>query len=335
MDKAEIREIANGVLNRKRTARTEAQYRKAWARLAGEHWRAYSERQDLRKATAYEYKAAWQFGMAEHALGQLREADRARREGDREREQDCRNEATAAAEAIKEEADYERRNRYTDKPGYQPTTRRRKASKRRSLRGLPDNWQGRVIDELSEPDQWAAITMMLTGCRPAELAKGIDLGVMEDGFEVAIEGAKTGQGYGQEWRDYALRGDYAATFAKMLRETGKESVAVQLSQEGADPVDAFRKRVKRAAVRAGLPDVSAYSFRHAFAAGLKTSGMSRADIAGAMGHAVDATQSQYGHALQGSKASGGLVIDAIETAQPVRPTYNPPTVPEPSAPSAP
>ena len=335
MDKGEIRELANRVLKKERTARTEAQYRKAWARLAGKHWREYAEEKDLRRATAYQYKAAWQYGLAEKAIHLLKEADRAGRGGDRERARACRAEATAAAQAIQEEADYERQNRYTDQMGYQPTTKKRKASKRRSLRGLPDGWQAQVIQELSEEDQWAALTMMLTGCRPAELAKGVDLAVMEDGLEVAIEGAKTGQGHGQEWRQYSLREGHAAMFAKRLKQQERTFVTVQLSSEGADPVDAFRKRVKRAAVRADLPEVSAYSFRHAFAAGLKASGLSRGDIAGAMGHAVDATQSQYGHALQGSKAGGGLVLEHIETAQPVRATANPPSPPEPAPVSEP
>lgn len=332
MNKSEIREIANSVLNRQRTARTEAQYRRAWARLAGRHWREYAQERDLRRATAYEYKASWQFGMAERAVEKLKEVDRAGREGDRERARACRAEATAAAEAIKEEADYERQNRYTDRTGYRPGTKKPKASKRRSLRGLPADWRGRVINELSEPDQLAAITMMLTGCRPAEIASGIDLEEVEGGLRVRIRGAKTGQGHGQEWRTYTLRTDSTDPFANRLIRPGATHRTVQLSPGDGDPVDAFRKRVKRAAVRAGLPDVSAYSFRHARAADLKASGMDRTDIAGALGHAVDATQSQYGHHRQGGKANGPL-LENIETAQPVRDTAAPSASPtEPGSP---
>ena len=88
-------------------------------------------------------------------------------------------------------------------------------------------------------------------------------------------------------------------------------------------METFRKRVKTAARRAGFPRVSAYSLRHAFASQRKAGGTGIEDLAATLGHSVDATQQQYGHARQG-QSGGGLSLQAVETAQPIKATAQAP-----------
>jgi hypothetical protein len=61
--------------------------------------------------------------------------------------------------------------------------------------------------------------------------------------------------------------------------------------------------------RAGLPPIAPYSFRHLFAADLKTDAVAKIVIAGALGHRSTATQKRYGTKKQGS--SDGITLVSV------------------------
>ena len=65
--------------------------------------------------------------------------------------------------------------------------------------------------------------------------------------------------------------------------------------------------------------VSAYLWRHQFAADLKRGGFDSGQIAMALGHASDVTQRHYGSALQ-SKGTGGVRISRVRAARDVAAT---------------
>lgn len=326
MDKGTIRDIAKSVTDRPRSEATEAQYRRAWAMLDGEHWADYAQRQGYARRSAYRLKAAWQYGAAHQALELLKEADRAAREGDKEAAREARGEAAELAAEIRDGADYERQNRLEDgrEAAYQGEHPRR--GKRGSLRGLPDGWQRDLVQACENRDKIPTWVMALSGARPAELARGVRVQAVEGGVRFRVEGAKTGQGYGQEWREFTVRGPESASLADWVHEHfGDDPILVGVPEHGEkDPLGAFQKRLSRTAQRTGMAGVSAYSLRHQVAASWKASGVALADMAGALGHSVDATQSMYGHPAQGR---GSVSLEDVETAQEVRHTAVP--APEP------
>lgn len=51
-------------------------------------------------------------------------------------------------------------------------------TKRQDMRGLPDDWRERLIERMPNYGP-ATLTAAVTGCRPAELASGVQLNMYE------------------------------------------------------------------------------------------------------------------------------------------------------------
>lgn len=314
MDKGMIRETARQVLDRPRSNSTLDQYRRALRTLGGQHWRDYAEARGLADRSGYRFKAAWQWGAAHRILSLLAESDRARKSGDREGKDWARERAEELAAQLEAEADYDRRNRRRPGSRAYRGTRPRKG-KRKSLRGLKAGWQRRIANPAERRDQEAILVMALAGVRSAELFHGVRMEVMDGGVRFTVRGAKTGQGYGQTWRRFTVKSPLAQRLRRSMERTGRTVDTVRIEAVGKDPVEAFRKRIKKAARRAGFPRISAYSFRHAVGADLKAGGTPIEQIAGVLGHSVDRTQQLYGHVRQGG---GTMQVEEVATAQPVR-----------------
>lgn len=353
MDKGEIRQLAKDILERepRRSAATLAQYEKDYRRMhsAGyDHWLAYAENRGLSKRSAYKYKAAWQYKTAQELMMALKQLDGLERQGGGEKAREARRSMAYLATLLRDQGDYEHEHRHREEhAALYEAPAKPKASKHQSLKGLEDDWIDRMQDAAStEGDRLAIWAMAVTGCRPAELFHGVEIATLNDGsVKVVIKGVKTGQGYGQPKRTFILGGDSVHHILADMKAFGRGHLHITLPglEEGTtsleEPaaykaIDRFRNRVKRAAKRAGLPDVSAYTFRHAFAARLKGSGTDTSSIAGAMGHCVDATQSQYGNWARSGR-SGGLTVSEVETTRPIKQTavVPPPLRPEPSDPA--
>lgn len=331
MDKAAIRNTAKAVLDRKRSEATIAQYRRVWRMLGGQHWLDYAEARNLSRRSAYRYKAAWQWGAAERCLDLLRQADRASRDGDKAAAKEARQEAERLAGHLQAEGDYDRQNRLREghQAAYQGTHPRK--GKRGTLKKLPDRWQMRIIEAAEERDRPAVLVMALSGVRPAEMAKGVHVEIVGDqAVRFSVEGAKTTQGYSQEWRQFTISGPEVERLVQAFREKGIEDANIGIDQSGKDPLANFRKRINLAAKKADMPDVSAYCMRHAAASELKASGASEEAIAAAMGHSATGTMQYYGHPQQ--SRGGGISLSDVEAAQEVRDTAQAPPGerPEPS-----
>lgn len=324
MDTSEIRQRARAVLDRPRSAETLRQYARDYRRLDGEHWYAYAYAHGYAKRSAYKLKAAYQHGTAEHILELLRDVDRARRAGDREQAATARQRATELAREL-DRADYERQNRFqVGDTAYTPPRPRKRGGKRQSVRSLPEDWHRRLIAATQERDRLPVMVLALTGARPVELEKGIQVECLGEDVRVTVEGAKTGQGHGQTWRRFRITGPVAAELARALRDANLETATVALPGEQPNRRDAFRKRLKTAAQHAGLgPRVSPYTLRHALASQLKAAGLPVEQAAAVLGHSVTQTQSLYGHRTHGGRG-GGHAIDAVECAQSIRDTATPP-----------
>ncbi len=211
-------------------------------------------------------------------------------------------------------------------PERDPTKERRaleqgRVSKRKTLRGLPDDWREKIHDRMyARGSRYASAALVVhhTGCRPAELEKGVMVRHEGDAITLTIYGAKQSEKNrsGQEWRviSYPAESDQGLElFAKVLRGGSAEMVVLPGQPQ------AFLKAYKWAASKSidGVKGrrISPYSARHQFAADMKRNGYSRTQIAEAMGHQSTKSQSQYGGAGQGG--GGGKSLSA-EASSPVR-----------------
>ena len=77
--------------------------------------------------------------------------------------------------------------------------RRPSHSKRRDLRGLPEDWRERLVARMPKYRS-AALTSAVARCRPKELKKGVQLAIVGRMLIATINGAKVTEKAGQPWR---------------------------------------------------------------------------------------------------------------------------------------
>lgn len=214
----------------------------------------------------------------------------------------------------------------------------RTRNKRKSLNGLPEDWQILVADQMAPEYSSATLLMALLGCRPVELGNGVEFNVTVAGhLKCIIHGGKHkedeqhGKGYKTRTITFDPEENLIANFLKhevLYREKSipnGNSVWVQLpgcvDKGNKDPefraaVKKFGNAIRQAAqVRCGFPKVSSLSFRHQLGSNIKGFlGEDRQKIALTMGHRSTRTQSRYGQAkyAQGGKGLGDVSTDKQE-----------------------
>lgn len=194
-----------------------------------------------------------------------------------------------------------------------PRKKQRETGKRKSLRGLPDGWRERIwaCAQRSKYRDALAVTM-LTGCRPAELVKGVEILVADDsGLDVEIQGAKLTRYSGQALRCLGYSRNAAPWrlyLQQLVASSGKPSLTISLLESQkkrfCDAVRTWSKKLwpRR---RNGL---SPYSFRHLFAGHTKKASRGEVvTVAEALGHRSTKTQRNYGTAKQAIDAGDAPV----------------------------
>lgn len=228
----------------------------------------------------------------------LRDLDRAKRGGDLDQAADAYNRIRTGLETLRRyppttgsrERDLERSSAYR---GPSRPLEERSNGKRSSLADLPTDWRDRVQAQVPNADRPAVAAMALTGCRPAEL-RGIKVRQEHERITFEISGAKVDDDRGIKIRTLTLdkpaleQSQVGRDLAAWLGSRECRTITYQGN------VEAFRERVARAANRAGLAQVSAYSYRHAEARELKKAGVDRENIAQRLGHRSERSQSVYG-----------------------------------------
>lgn len=175
--------------------------------------------------------------------------------------------------------------------------RKRRKSKRVALSGLPDDWREQICNYSRKSKYYSAfLVASLTGCRPAELCNGVVVSFRNDGSEKVltfkIKGAKLTESSGQEWREIIYRASNPEGLlanAITLVQLCDKTISIE------SPVN-FTVEIRRVAKEI-FPDhkksVTAYCFRHQFAADLKASG--DGDLVSlALGHRSSKTKKVYG-----------------------------------------
>ncbi|WP_339080617.1 hypothetical protein [Pseudomonas sp. TMP9] len=186
-------------------------------------------------------------------------------------------------------------------------------AKRRSLAGLPSNWRNQLLEAIASKHQLHCAIMVLTGARPEELGKPVELRALPDSsLEILIQGAKVSDNTdaGQAWRRLTLRGGIAEKLRQaVVSKGGQISVA---PKQGLG----LQKAIAAAAQKLGFQGVSAYSLRHAFAGDLKAQKADPDSISLALGHVSRASKSRYGSARNGH--AGRTTLLAVEADRALR-----------------
>lgn len=248
------------------------------------------------------HEAARLYGEARKA------ADEANRAGDHAGQVEAAKRARRAVEAFEGVSTAKK-----------PPTEAPKNTKRKTVPRAED-WQARLYEAATPAQKPAVAVLWAVGCRPAELEMGVDIRRGKNGLIlVEVPGAKVSEVSGQPRRVIGIKGDtpQGEALAALLDDQGRATIqrrAVRIRQDFQD----LREKT-------GLQNVSAYTFRHAFAADMKAkfgqSGPGAEKVAEAMGHRVTKSQKHYGNAKQSK--DGGKSVVAVKAVEPVKETRGP------------
>ncbi|WP_080407091.1 tyrosine-type recombinase/integrase [Burkholderia ubonensis] len=294
-DVRDARDFVRGFNSRDVSDSTATRY----ARVVAQMREAGQRPEDAACKNTFEFRRAAYVHVARTDLkGALRDLDKHRRTGDVARAAEAYNRVKDGLGALRQyppttgsrEADLMRSSAFRGPTHPNPE---RSNGKRGSLTNLPPDWRDAVQREARDHDRPALAALSLTGCRPAEV-RGIRVHQDDDSVTLTIRGAKVDRDRGVESRSITLDRDElngtqaGRDLAAWLGAREQRTIAYPGS------VEAFRERVSRAADRAGLSHVSAYTYRHAAARELKAARASRAEIADRLGHRSERSQSVYG-----------------------------------------
>lgn len=177
------------------------------------------------------------------------------------------------------------------------------ASKRKTL--PPASWQRIVFNAADAHQKPALAVLWATGCRPAEIEMGVDLERTTDGIIIRIPGAKVSETKGQPMRSVLI--DPGSEAGKALLDVMGAETSMTVQRTAKQVANDFTKHLKK---RAGMPQVSAYSFRHQAASDLKAGEADPVKVAEALGHASVHTQKHYGSKKRGGGASPIIAAEA-------------------------
>lgn len=204
--------------------------------------------------------------------------------------------------------------------------RAKRRSKRQALTGLPANWRTALCKRAAHGRYlFPLIVLALTGCRPSELVSGIHLWRSKDEatgqslIHFSIAGAKVKASQGQPIRtiSYNAKDSHplVAVIDGLLDAQPEPQVFAQISSAVNLTVEI--RRLARSLWPKHKQPITAYCFRHQFAADMKASGDDEATSRG-LGHISAETRRVYGTAGQASKGERVQPLRA-EAQRPVKP----------------
>ena len=194
-------------------------------------------------------------------------------------------------------------------------------SKRRGLGRLPADWRDQLLAVATSIELPPVLVLALTGCRPGELATGVQVETQGDQLLLTILGSKVSEKNGQPIRKILV--DPAHHWVKLLSVccAGQEAAITVRSPE-AKLNRMLTRLAQTAMVRSSALGstwnyrISAYSFRHQVAADLKALGAASSRIAEVLGHRSERTQTCYGQWNQGRAGGISPIIGVSATYLP-------------------
>lgn len=192
--------------------------------------------------------------------------------------------------------------------------KKQSASKKKTMKNADsiDDIFSRLKGNQSTYDRYAMFLSIcsVTGCRPSEVLKGIEINKGKGEISFKIAGAKVGENRGQSERKIHL---------DLTKYSNNEQMNYILSQLKSDNL--FYKADKKLynSLRQYLyiqhRDFSLYTLRHRVASDLKAVGVDDFTIAAFLGHRVTQSQEFYGYARSGS---GGVAVNGVECSDAIK-----------------
>ena len=189
--------------------------------------------------------------------------------------------------------------------------------KRRGLGTLPADWREQLLTKAAIDELPYLLVLILTGCRPSELALGIKVICRKQKLYLGLKGSKVTSFNGQPQRVLGI--DLSHRWGEQLANTLANGLVPVTLQMKAGLLAALVKRIVGRLQFVGEQKnyvISPYSFRHQLAADLKSQGEAPAWIAAVLGHRSERTQSSYGHWRQGRSGEGGPIQSVAVSHQP-------------------
>lgn len=198
--------------------------------------------------------------------------------------------------------------------GWEP--KRRRHGKKGSLLKLPKDWREQMADKVHGQFRIPAIVALLTGCRPAELEKGVLIERVGDHLYATIHGAKVTDKAGQKQRRFRIA-DHPVTSLLMdiMASSDEERDVMTVKVECGNSVTTHLRSVGKKLWPGRKETITVYTARHAMAADCKAAIHDGADpdlVSKVLGHVVDKTASYYGARFQ----SGGMSVAPTEVVVP-------------------
>lgn len=153
-----------------------------------------------------------------------------------------------------------------------------------------------------------AIVALLTGCRPAELEKGVLIERVGDHLYATIQGAKVTKKAGQKQRRFRIA-DHPVTnlLIDIMTKSDETRDAMTVKVECGNSVTTHMRSVGKKLWPGRKETITVYTAQHAMAADCKAVIHEGADpdlVSQVLGHVVDKTASYYGARFQ----SGGISV---------------------------
>lgn len=191
---------------------------------------------------------------------------------------------------------------------------RRRKGKKSSLLRLPEDWREMMAKKSTGQYRIPMIVALLSGCRPAELEKGVFLEKVGDAVYANIRGAKVTDYAGQEYRKFRLADHpLILELIGIMESNGQSKMLVKVDK--GNSVTTHMREVGRKIWPRRKESITVYTARHAMAADCKAAIAKGADpdlVSQVLGHIVDKTATYYGNRFQ----SGGTSVVPSEIKVP-------------------
>lgn len=194
--------------------------------------------------------------------------------------------------------------------------RKPSASKKKTMNSVATikNVFGNLKSKPDLMDRYGMILSIsaLTGCRPAEVQKEIEITLSDKLIHISISGAKVGEDRGQEVRKISFNiNDYQndEQMNYILSKFTNENKSLKYQCDKKD-YNALRQYLY-----INHPGFSLYTLRHRVASQLKKEGLPEQEIAGFLGHRTVRSQENYGYARSASK---GLSVAGVECSNDIK-----------------
>jgi len=303
------------------------QYRKDAERMKRDNLNplTFVEQNGATKNTFYKYRAAWAYTYTELAKDLHKAADKEKDKNEKAYLIDC---LVEAVKQIKEfEPDPKGKNFKLAEKGlfvseWNGLKKNANPGQTKKYQRLPAGWAEKYFHRVKNSKYAPAIALMsMTGCRPAEIVRGVVVTLMDNlSIKVCIESKKTHCGeYGQKFRSFVVKSKCIEhEFLISLLKSNNKNMLIQIHSEKR-LTDQMNKYSKIAFP--GLKSIiSPYTYRHQFAKKVKTSLGSKIDVAIVMGHSNDKSQRHY--ANKSRREGGGFEISEIKGTREVKVVSN-------------